>query len=213
MFQFTHPGKGATTRAYFNISFERVSIHAPWDGCDFCTHAFVLHLRVSIHAPWEGCDLIAPLHMFFACRFNSRTLGRVRLSSTRIVARSMSFNSRTLGRVRPDLFIPDALDYEFQFTHPGKGATPELDTLLGRLQVSIHAPWEGCDDVAKLRRSDIKVSIHAPWEGCDLRACAYVCAYVCFNSRTLGRVRHRPSVGKPERRRFQFTHPGKGATH
>ena len=34
MFQFTHPGKGATRRKesdYFEIG---VSIHAPWEGCD-----------------------------------------------------------------------------------------------------------------------------------------------------------------------------------
>ena len=34
MFQFTHPGKGATA---FEVSSHRVigvSIHAPWEGCD-----------------------------------------------------------------------------------------------------------------------------------------------------------------------------------
>ena len=34
---------------------------------------------------------------------------------------------------------------KFQFTHPGKGATYD-DALLPILrEVSIHAPWEGCD--------------------------------------------------------------------
>ena len=33
----------------------------------------------------------------------------------------------------------------FQFTHPGKGATVEDESKALILQVSIHAPWEGCD--------------------------------------------------------------------
>ena len=34
-FQFTHPGKGATKiRVDLLISQEAVSIHAPWEGCD-----------------------------------------------------------------------------------------------------------------------------------------------------------------------------------
>ena len=35
--------------------------------------------------------------------------------------------------------------YQFQFTHPGKGATERLLLGLRLLDVSIHAPWEGCD--------------------------------------------------------------------
>ena len=35
---------------------------------------------------------------------------------------------------------------EFQFTHPGRGATLRLVAVLPRLCVSIHAPREGCDD-------------------------------------------------------------------
>ena len=38
---------------------------------------------------------------------------------------------------------------EFQFTHPGKGATlNKLATAIAKL-VSIHAPWEGCDSVVQ----------------------------------------------------------------
>ena len=84
-----------------------------------------------------------------------------------------------------------ASQVEFQFTHPGKGATyPSITPLSSVITVSIHAPWEGCDcPVAGFihvpltfqfthpgkgatiyydfyRRQDY-VSIHAPWEGCD----------------------------------------------
>ena len=57
---------------------------------------------------------------------------------------------------------------EFQFTHPGRGATPpELDyyDITG---VSIHAPREGCDYSLVLKAFiPTAVSIHAPREGCD----------------------------------------------
>ena len=79
----------------------------------------------------------------------------------------------------------------FQFTHPGRGATwlrlrltwahncfnsrtpggvrlSTLANLFCELEVSIHAPREGCDhygvDVPRGRG----VSIHAPREGCDV---------------------------------------------
>ena len=56
--------------------------------------------------------------------------------------------------------------------------------------VSIHAPWEGCDMLVVSELSEAVVSIHAPWEGCDL----------CFTGLRYSDLK------------FQFTHPGKGAT-
>ena len=77
------------------------------------------------------------------------------------------FNSRTLGRVRQSDGFRTPSWHKFQFTHPGKGATPCAGCCL----------W-GCS-----------VSIHAPWEGCDINACNVVSQISSFNSRTLGRVR------------------------
>ena len=34
MFQFTHPGKGATRIYVYTGAGYTVSIHAPWEGCD-----------------------------------------------------------------------------------------------------------------------------------------------------------------------------------
>ena len=90
---------------------------------------------------------------------------------------------------------------EFQFTHPGKGATYpapvgyDIDgsfnsRTLGRVRpgggvqtaptyppVSIHAPWEGCDSFDPgLSFETLTVSIHAPWEGCDEVASTLVLA-------------------------------------
>ena len=88
LFQFTHPGKGATCSALSNCYTK----------------------SVSIHAPWEGCDSIGISEVLLHLSFNSRTLGRVRLKHSRL----------------------GMLCVEFQFTHPGKGAT--LAALCGWLR-------------------------------------------------------------------------------
>ena len=170
-------------------------------------------------------------------RFNSRTLGRVRLLSIDIEISTASFNSRTLGRVRPRRSIPIVSFWEFQFTHPGKGATncgyPEFEPL----PVSIHAPWEGCDlafQPHKLARAAFQFT--HPGKGATQSDLAKAEVLFSFNSRTLGRVRlcawqsgaiaycvsiHAPWEGCDSAVatlivvffEFQFTHPGKGATH
>ena len=101
-----------------------VSIHAPREGCDLSTFAFrpsfgafqfthpgrgatwgmlgwILILRVSIHAPREGCDEAFGVDVVLLFGFNSRTPGGVRLL------------------VNPFRLLA----YQFQFTHPGRGAT------------------------------------------------------------------------------------------
>ena len=130
---------------------------------------------VSIHAPWEGCDDAVILSFGLIWSFNSRTLGRVRHRCALLNSGlTPCFNSRTLGRVRHMQNQLISSQVEFQFTHPGKGATRERRGQPARNYVSIHAPWEGCDSlclVAVLPR--LCVSIHAPWEGCDsvLQSC------------------------------------------
>ena len=91
------------------------------------------------------------------------------------------------------LAIADTLkaqEMEFQFTHPGKGATETqgLNSLPVRFQFT--HPGKGATPNDYLH-SAIK-------EG--------------FNSRTLGRVRHDKYYIGNSSFGFQFTHPGKGAT-
>ena len=102
----------------------------------------------------------------------------------------------------------------FQFTHPGKGATVWCCRSADRYLVSIHAPWEGCDP------SPWRDLAYTPF-GFNSRTLGRVRQsagkrqyrnYSSFNSRTLGRVRQRPSTSMVSQSRFQFTHPGKGAT-
>ena len=79
---------------------------------------------------------------------------------------------------------------EFQFTHPGRGATNVSAEVEHHSRVSIHAPREGCDGTPHRGKSVCTVSIHAPREGCDL---------IETETATTGS-------------KFQFTHPGRGAT-
>ena len=79
---------------------------------------------------------------------------------------------------------------QFQFTHPGRGATLMYNTIGYDYDVSIHAPREGCDQKVEPYNGRFGVSIHAPREGCD-----QVAASLASSSEW-----------------FQFTHPGRGAT-
>ena len=196
-FQFTHPGKGATLSFGSDLYQEMFQFTHPGKGATSWGRCCGRHLGrfnsrtlgrvrlvlqvmvgyscdVSIHAPWEGCDFSKAFHKALSSSFNSRTLGRVRLTPmpTAKTPRCCC-NSRTLGRVRQESVNPELASIEFQFTHPGKGATCRilpngLSAIIGfnsrtlgrvrrglpywdcsRLHVSIHAPWEGCDSVVQ----------------------------------------------------------------
>ena len=78
-FQFTHPGKGATISHASVESIVLFQFTHPGKGAT-CSRVYAqCSQRVSIHAPWEGCD--------------------------------------------KDFIIFELTQIKFQFTHPGKGAT------------------------------------------------------------------------------------------
>ena len=123
-------------------------------------------------------------------RFNSRTLGRVRHPLDLFQTADMTFQFTHPGKGATAWRTAFSAFSEFQFTHPGKGATLRVIDRQLSLHVSIHAPWEGCDQALPLRPlRDCRVSIHAPWEGCDDLAWDHFRDLTSFNSRTLGRVR------------------------
>ena len=189
-FQFTHPGKGATvTRTQTHI-ISCVSIHAPWEGCDLSLTLNTLP-KVCFNSRTLGRVRLST-SIFRTClgSFNSRTLGRVRLSVTGGITKHNSFNSRTLGRVR--LSVTGGITKHNSFNSRTLGRVRLILTLelSGGEFVSIHAPWEGCDVSKQVVTEMTRVSIHAPWEGCD---------FTCMATLT-------------DTLRFQFTHPGKGAT-
>ena len=171
LFQFTHPGRGAT-HLLVSQQAERV---------------------VSIHAPREGCDVHIWSNAIFNTSFNSRTPGGVRLAEANIcsVITLFQFTHPGRGATKTDR-AHYVIAPRFQFTHPGRGATAVsyyryfapscfnsrtpggVRLLLVRyvrclLLVSIHAPREGCDSQSPtLGTLSLGVSIHAPREGCDL---------------------------------------------
>ena len=125
--------------------------------------------KVSIHAPWEGCDGGTSSVISQRKRFNSRTLGRVRplggiaplspfpfqfthpgkgATSTGAAASHLfgRFNSRTLGRVRRSIAnrILRAID-SFNSRTLGRVRRGNVSVHTASIAVSIHAPWEGCD--------------------------------------------------------------------
>ena len=94
-----------------------------------------------------------------------------------------------------------------------RGATVLLILVLYGVLVSIHAPREGCDpEGACPLPVSIDVSIHAPREGCDETKPKSPPLRECFNSRTPGGVRPPNTLSQSIALRFQFTHPGRGAT-
>ena len=191
MFQFTHPGRGATASYKKCNSFDLVSIHAPREGCDDAEVA-----------PSKRRSLFQFTHP-------GRGATNVGLVSLR---RDLGFNSRTPGGVRLFKSSPSSPGKEFQFTHPGRGATKKTKRAKVVVTVSIHAPREGCDATAVRMPARKLVSIHAPREGCD---------EVYLPARSILPVSiHAPREGCDEeqtlysssRFMFQFTHPGRGAT-
>ena len=146
MFQFTHPGKGAT-------------------GTD---KRIPVELVVSIHAPWEGCDLLLLCQLFVRACFNSRTLGRVRhkFKGAPVADLKFQFTHPGKGATHYGVDVPRGRGVSihapwegcdgyrsmtsstwllFQFTHPGRGATTQQGKDINYEAVSIHAPREGCD--------------------------------------------------------------------
>ena len=117
------------------------------------------------------------------------------------------------GKGATPFVIASELPTVFQFTHPGKGATRLQPPLAFAELVSIHAPWEGCDDHTPHQRTRaLAFQFTHPGKGATSQAISHTSTTTCFNSRTLGRVRHEVVHFGYTSLMFQFTHPGKGAT-
>ena len=191
MFQFTHPGRGATRRGAGQARGSQVSIHAPREGCDIGELFIIECSAVSIHAPREGCDRSIPRVDEINTTFQFTHPGRGATTLwANLTNQLTSFNSRTPGGVRLAKRFDVCVGTMFQFTHPGRGATGlelsrfsavksfnsrtpggvrlhrKVADILGAT-VSIHAPREGCDADQSCSVEVVNVSIHAPREGCD----------------------------------------------
>ena len=150
-----------------------------------------LRRMISIHAPREGCDPAA---------------------CPRSHSSSISIHAPREG-------CDYAGDQErkahvrFQSTHPARGATRDrFDHGSTPLVISIHAPREGCDyNIGHGLKLD-KISIHAPREGCDIEGGLSLALEFNFNPRTPRGVRREDALSELVGKRFQSTHPARGAT-
>ena len=238
VFQSTHPARGATERGRALSVAVGISIHAPREGCDprmvrsasqlslfQSTHpargaTFILPVfagwhNISIHAPREGCDGTPP----------GSSSGR------------SDFNPRTPRGVRLKPLLAHSSLFQFQSTHPARGATRGSPGYrIFPSSISIHAPREGCDRPPLQRprarfyfnpRTPRGVRRHA-WPPALRRCNLY------FNPRTPRGVRRRWRASTPLRANFnprtprgvrlrstsvlmapavfQSTHPARGAT-
>ena len=101
-----------------------VSIHAPREGCDLSPRELRAQLLlVSIHAPREGCD--SALMDAQRAKVVSIHAPREGCDSTRSVRAmfAIEFQFTHPGRGATRASGDEELCMPFQFTHPGRGAT------------------------------------------------------------------------------------------
>ena len=214
-FQFTHPGRGATHHedeyaslqpcfnsrtpggvrlpVSFLLRYLRLSFNSRTPGG--VRHRFLFagcgELPFQFTHPGRGATTSSSQGATSRCSFNSRTPGGVRLRPSRDVL-DISVVSIHAPREGCDIEVVRGIEkkQEFQFTHPGRGATCFVIGSCLLPKVSIHAPREGCDYMrAYSFMAKDPVSIHAPREGCDTLLPIYSLSEQSFNSRTPGGVR------------------------
>ena len=78
LFQFTHPGRGATEAE--SAPCRRIGFNSRTPGGVrlYRRQDYEGSKPVSIHAPREGCDIVSVITRELHIRFNSRTPGGVR---------------------------------------------------------------------------------------------------------------------------------------
>ena len=167
-----------------------VSIHAPQEGCDggalVCVLVFFV---VSIHAPREGCDAV------------SREID-IQQGTVSIHAPREGCDHRGTARrsARP----------QFQFTHPGRGATTtigELRYLLSRFNSRTPGGVRPSSFRSMSRYANVFQFTH-PGRGATPRALLRRAQAISFNSRTPGGVRLRSCSKSPPAQCFNSRTPG-----
>ena len=100
-------------------------------------------------------------------------------------------------------------EVEFQFTHPGRGATVAVaDSRIGGC-VSIHAPREGCDAKELRETADlIEFQFTHPGRGATSPPKLVIISPTSFNSRTPGGVRRSSNDFANVNLRFNSRTPG-----
>ena len=191
LFQSTHPLRGATTPDGERKEDTIFQSTHPLRGATSFRRQYGIPSNISIHAPLAGCDMRVQVKGNFNVHFNPRTPCGVRL---------MRADAKANRRA-------------FQSTHPLRGATWSVDKLGDAVKISIHAPLAGCDALAggaKNGRIDFN-----PRTPCGVRPgviSSKACGIRYFNPRTPCGVRRARPTAASGQRRFQSTHPLRGAT-
>ena len=169
---------------------------------------------ISIHAPHTGCDHRTASQARGRHRnFNPRTPYGVRLKAFEVLrdTAGISIHAPHTGCDAVDLLRSRSI-IGFQSTHPIRGATFLLSSSVHASNISIHAPHTGCDrQSARLLRSQPYFNPRTPYGVRPL----YVSAppvFSHFNPRTPYGVRRQEEMTLGEGKKFQSTHPIRGAT-
>ena len=94
--------------------------------------------------------------------------------------------------MRPNQAALQRMREQFQFTHPGRGATvANLPSVLQGKRFNSRTPGGVRPRLHSRKMSRFYVSIHAPREGCDKTITHIIRHIIRFNSRTPGGVRHK----------------------
>ena len=123
LFQSTHPLRGATSKISQVMFSPRFQSTHPLRGATEVERLYKAGLYISIHAPLAGCDDLRAKREAEKLNFNPRTPCGVRRHNSRYI----------------DSY------FEFQSTHPLRGATIGIYLMAQALEISIHAPLAGCD--------------------------------------------------------------------
>ena len=192
IFQSTHPVRGATMGRQVQFSIPDISIHAPRAGCDHSRVNIKLNLEISIHAPRAGCDLTKAVIIEALGGFQSTHPVRGATTYSAALGTTLdNFNPRTPCGVRPQ------------------------SESIGRRRLENFNPRTPCGVRRLLRRHRLRklpISIHAPRAGCDILTPRKKTLFMHFNPRTPCGVRQKCIVIYQLSRKFQSTHPVRGAT-
>ena len=191
-----------------------ISIHAPREGCDvqigrraqddakhfnprtprgvrpLIMDAFIANANFNPRTP-RGVRRTTGVYLGIPQRFQSTHPARG--ATIGIPAGHnplLYFNPRTPRGVRRFGCHITPLFYQFQSTHPARGATA----------------------MRALDELEVEISIHAPREGCDMRTFDPQVEANNFNPRTPRGVRHCIGDITAANALFQSTHPARGAT-
>ena len=175
MFQFTHPGRGATSADLtYRKAEDKFQFTHPGRGATGSRSTLAIGSDGFNSRTPGGVRPDGDNGALQTARFNSRTPGGVRLQGVlqRPCKCNVSFHAPREGCDRTTINICHAPTSMFQFTHPGRGATYNENSAIyylrcfnsrtpGGVRLRPHEEYK----LAKV------VSIHAPREGCDFKEC------------------------------------------